>query len=115
MERMTLKEIAAAIGADGTFEGAVDCVSTDTRALPPGCLFVALEGERFDGHDYITAALRSGAACAVAHERRDYGAGPVMYVKNTQRALMDLAPIGRVLTSIASASQAALERRRQRI
>ena len=96
MERMTLKEIAAAIGADGTFEGAVDCVSTDTRALPPGCLFVALEGERFDGHDYITAALRGGAACAVAHERRDYGAGPVMYVKNTQRA-------------------AALERRRQRI
>ena len=91
MERMTLKEIAAAIGADGTFEGAVDCVSTDTRALPPGCLFVALEGERFDGHDYITAALRGGAACAVAHERRDYGAGPVMYVKNTQRALMDLA------------------------
>ena len=60
MERMTLKEIAAAIGADGTFEGAVDCVSTDTRALPPGCLFVALEGERFDGHDYITAALRGG-------------------------------------------------------
>lgn len=91
MERMTLKEIAAAIGADGTFEGAVDCVSTDTRALPPGCLFGGARGRAVRR----TRLYHGGAAPAgrlrVAHERRDYGAGPVMYVKNTQRALMDLA------------------------
>ncbi|MFR9190359.1 MAG: UDP-N-acetylmuramoyl-tripeptide--D-alanyl-D-alanine ligase [Anaerotruncus massiliensis (ex Togo et al. 2019)] len=91
MERMTIDEIARAVGCPGSYPGAVDVISTDSRSLPEGCLFVALEGERFDGHDFIPAALRSGAAAAVAHERRDYGPGTVLYVKNTQRALMEIA------------------------
>ncbi|HEX6105352.1 MAG TPA: UDP-N-acetylmuramoyl-tripeptide--D-alanyl-D-alanine ligase [Gemmatimonadales bacterium] len=40
-------------------------ISTDTRGLAPGALFVALSGERFDGHDYLDAAVRAGAAAAV--------------------------------------------------
>lgn len=40
-------------------------ISTDTRTLPPGALFVALKGERFDGHDHLNAALAAGAAGAV--------------------------------------------------
>ncbi|MBU8899230.1 UDP-N-acetylmuramoyl-tripeptide--D-alanyl-D-alanine ligase [Corallococcus sp. M34] len=40
-------------------------VSTDTRTLTPGCLFVALQGERFDAHDFVDAAARGGAAGAV--------------------------------------------------
>ncbi|MGI9189714.1 MAG: Mur ligase domain-containing protein, partial [Longimicrobiaceae bacterium] len=40
-------------------------VSTDTRALTPGSLFVALAGERFDAHDYLDAAAAAGAAAAV--------------------------------------------------
>lgn len=100
MERMTIQEIARAIGSQGTYPGEVDTISTDSRRLPEGCLFVALEGERFDGHDFIPAALRAGAAAAVAHERRDYGPGAVLYAKNTQRALMDIAKAYRAKFSI---------------
>jgi murE/murF fusion protein len=43
-------------------------LSTDTRSLQPGDLFLALQGERFDGHDYLDAAQRAGARAAlVAH------------------------------------------------
>jgi UDP-N-acetylmuramoyl-tripeptide--D-alanyl-D-alanine ligase len=40
-------------------------ISTDTRALGPGALFVALAGERFDGHDYLPVAAAAGATGAV--------------------------------------------------
>ncbi len=40
-------------------------VSTDTRRVKPGDVFFALKGERFDGHDYVAAALEAGAVCAV--------------------------------------------------
>jgi UDP-N-acetylmuramoyl-tripeptide--D-alanyl-D-alanine ligase len=40
-------------------------VGTDSRDITPGMLFVALKGERFDGHDYVEAALRQGAAAAM--------------------------------------------------
>jgi UDP-N-acetylmuramoyl-tripeptide--D-alanyl-D-alanine ligase len=43
-------------------------ISTDTRALIPGALFVALEGERFDGHDHLLAALAAGATGAVVRD-----------------------------------------------
>jgi len=40
-------------------------VSTDTRSIAPGELFVALRGEKFDGHDYVATAQERGAAAAV--------------------------------------------------
>ncbi len=47
-------------------------VSTDTRTLAPGDLYVALAGERFDGHDFIAAAFERGAVAAiVAQDRAD--------------------------------------------
>ena len=51
-------------GPDVTFTR----VLTDTRAVVPGALFVALAGERFDGHDYLEAAAAAGAAGAVVRE-----------------------------------------------
>ena len=76
MEPMTVGQIAAAV--DGVWLNpsesapAVTAVCTDSRALIPGCLFLPWVGERFDGHDFIDAALASGAAgclCARAPER----------------------------------------------
>jgi UDP-N-acetylmuramoyl-tripeptide--D-alanyl-D-alanine ligase len=40
-------------------------VSTDSRAIQPGQLFVALRGERFDGHDYVAVAAQGAAAAMV--------------------------------------------------
>jgi UDP-N-acetylmuramoyl-tripeptide--D-alanyl-D-alanine ligase len=50
-------------GPDG--DARFTAVLTDTRAIVPGALFIALAGERFDGHDYLGAAARAGAAGAV--------------------------------------------------
>ena len=49
--------------------GAVNCVSTDSRSLPPGARFVARVGERFDGHAFLAQALGAGSRARVA--RRD--------------------------------------------
>jgi len=73
-------------GSDQTFQG----VSTDTRTLHPGRLFVALQGERFDGHEYLKAAASHGAAGAMTH--RDVESPlPRVLVADTFNALGQLA------------------------
>jgi UDP-N-acetylmuramoyl-tripeptide--D-alanyl-D-alanine ligase len=67
-------------------------VLTDTRAIVPGALFVALQGERFDGHDYLAAAAAAGAAGAVVREGTAMPAGLLGFeVPDTLRALGLLA------------------------
>lgn len=60
----TVEQLCAAVG--GTLlqgsNAVVTEVSTDSRVIPEGALFVPLAGERFDGHDYLDTALESGAA-----------------------------------------------------
>ena len=63
----------AARAIAGTLRGenvAFDRVTTDSRSLRPGDLFVALKGERFDGHDFVAQAFASGAAAAVVSADR---------------------------------------------
>ena len=75
-------------GADARFAA----VSTDSRAIGRGELFVALRGERFDGHDFLEAAAARGAAAAMVD--RDYHGPyplPVLIVQDTKRALGELA------------------------
>lgn len=64
-------------------------VVTDSRALAEGDLFVALIGERFDAHDFLADAVRSGAhALVVSDPARATGVGvPVFVVDDTTRAL----------------------------
>jgi UDP-N-acetylmuramoyl-tripeptide--D-alanyl-D-alanine ligase len=67
-------------------------VTTDSRAVARGDLFVALKGERFDGHDYVNAALRAGACAAlVADARAGAIAGNLIAVPDPLRALGTLA------------------------
>jgi len=98
MEKLTLRQLLEAVG--GTLLGefadldatAAD-VCTDSRSITPGCLFIPLEGERFDGHSFINAALEAGAAgCLTARERESYLPGKFyIKVRSTQRALWELA------------------------
>ena len=66
MQPMTVKEIAAAV--NGVWLNpredvpSVASVSTDSRKIPAGCLFIPLVGEKFDGHNFIDQSLASGAA-----------------------------------------------------
>jgi len=63
---LTVKEIESAVSGvwwnPREDAAPVSAVSTDSRKIVKGCLFVPLTGENFDGHDYIGAALKAGAA-----------------------------------------------------
>ncbi len=63
----TVNEIASAVGGKLIGDGnvAVSAVSTDTRTIEKGCLYVAVKGERFDGNDFIADAAQKGAAAAI--------------------------------------------------
>ena len=74
-------------------------VSTDTRQLAPGALFVALAGERFDGHDFLEAARAGGAVAAVVRR----GTAPV-----ADLALLEVEDPLRAYGRIARARRRAL-------
>ena len=95
MTPCTAREICAAVG--GTLlqdSGApVTGVTTDSRAVQPGQLFIPLVGERFDGHAYIAKALEGGAAgCLTAREPETLLPGKLyIQVADTRLALKALA------------------------
>jgi len=97
---MTLAEAARALaaqfeGTDGPFDG----VSSDSRTIGRGQLFVALHGERFDGHRFLAEAAAAGAAGAIvarerllaAADRSAWAALPLIIVSDTRVALGKLA------------------------
>ena len=90
---MRLAEAAAALGGrtsggDALFTG----VSTDSRTIGAGDLFVALRGERFDGHEFLkTAASANAAATMVDNRFRGEYPLPALVVEDTKRSLGDLA------------------------
>ena len=92
----SLSEIADRIG--GVLVGAdrrVATVSTDSRTLPTGALFVAVMGERFDGHDFAEAALRAGAVGVVVDAMHGVDVEPRIEVDSTADALLGLAAMRR--------------------
>ena len=92
--RFTVAEVREALGLqENGSVGDFSSVSTDTRDLQPGALFVALRGERFDGAQFLEQAARLGAAGAVISDSaRDRVVGlPVFAVSDTTTALGDLA------------------------
>ncbi|HEX4560827.1 MAG TPA: Mur ligase domain-containing protein, partial [Gemmatimonadales bacterium] len=64
-EPWTSAQIGQALGVEVTASGHFTGVSTDTRHLTPGTLFVALAGERFDAHAFLDQARAAGAGAAV--------------------------------------------------
>lgn len=67
-------------------------VVTDTRTIERGDTFLALRGERFDGHDYIGAAVAKGAAALIVERGTDHAHGiPALIVADTKRAYVALA------------------------
>lgn len=78
---------AVAIGPDVEFHG----ISSDSRKLPPGCLFVALKGPHFDGHGYAEKALQQGAAAVLIESAAGLHLAPAIQVEDSRIALGRLA------------------------
>jgi UDP-N-acetylmuramoyl-tripeptide--D-alanyl-D-alanine ligase len=69
---------------------AIDAISNDTRTLSAGSLYVALRGERFDGHDFIEDASARGASALLVEQLQD-SALPQVLVASTELALARIA------------------------
>jgi len=86
---MSLRE--AALATQARMQGAdvrIGGVSTDSRTIGSEELFVAIRGERYDGHEFLAAARERGAAAAMVDERYNGTAPlPVLVVDETRRAL----------------------------
>jgi UDP-N-acetylmuramoyl-tripeptide--D-alanyl-D-alanine ligase len=94
MELLDASEIVGAVGGQLNLETdfQIDSVSTDTRQLKVGDLFIALIGENFDAHDFLEQAFAQGAKAAIVETGRDYDLEqPLIEVEDTTRALQDLA------------------------
>lgn len=97
MEPWRLVDLAAACGGEPSPAGeavALRRVVTDSRAVTPGDLFVALRGERFDAHDFLGEAVNRGAAAVLVDRLWSPPPGSVaavIRVEDTRRALGRLA------------------------
>lgn len=99
--KLPLWRIAEFAGARGEIDqdAAAMGYSIDSRTLNPGDLFIALPGERFDGHDYVQAALEKGAVAAIVQADRKMEGDPrrLLHVEDTLRALQSLGAAARRL------------------
>ncbi len=89
---MSIGELARVLSASakpaeihGDGRATFSSVSTDSRTLSDGALFVALSGERFDGHDYVARAHENGAVAALVERHVDV-AVPQLVVDDSKRA-----------------------------
>ena len=92
---LTFKQLVEATGGvlcgTGAGEVSVKSISTDSRSIQEGALFVPIVGERFDGHDYIQQAVSLGACCVLTEKTLGESLFPYILVKCTRQALLDIA------------------------
>jgi len=97
----TSTEAAAAIGARAGQAWRAHGVAIDSRSVVQGDLFVAIKGERFDGHDFVAQAFERGAVAAIV-SRVPAGIAdgqPLLVVEDTMAALKALALAARARTA----------------
>ncbi len=91
---MQLKTLLTAISVRqiiGQPARAVESIAYDSRRVQRNGLFVALRGEKFDGHDFIEQAVEKGASVIVAEREQKYPRATSVAVENTRTALADLS------------------------
>ena len=93
---LTVSEIAFATNALEPIEASepICSMTWDSREVRPGDLYVALPGERVDGHDFVESAVKAGAAAVMVSRPVDADV-PVIRVADTAAALVDLAAFWR--------------------
>jgi UDP-N-acetylmuramoyl-L-alanyl-D-glutamate--2,6-diaminopimelate ligase len=91
---MQLKTLAAAVPVRqviGTLDRTVESIAYDSRRVQKNGLFVALRGEKADGHDFIGQAIEKGATAIMAERGEQHPRASCLVVENTREALPELA------------------------
>jgi UDP-N-acetylmuramoyl-tripeptide--D-alanyl-D-alanine ligase len=96
----TLSELASELGLSVTLsalkkDAAFSAVTTDSRNMSAGDLYVALKGERFNGDEFVEEALTKGAVAAVTHQSDAQADAQRLVVDDTLSALATLARLNR--------------------
>ncbi len=96
MKNMSLIRIAHACG--GTYYGEegkkdveISSITTDSRKTEEGCLFIAIKGERVDGHSFIPSVFEKGALCVLSEKKLENPKGPYILVKSSLEAVKAIA------------------------
>lgn len=89
MEKLRLSEIAQACGGSCNTDCDIQGICIDTRKITKGCLFICIKGERFDGHQFASEAIKKGAAAVMIHSEIDIDCAYVR-VDDTSKALLAL-------------------------
>lgn len=91
---MTVAQLVAALTGQveiveqrGGLDRPVTAVTDDSRAVAAGSLFVAVKGERVDGHEFVGQAMQAGAAAVVAQGAVETGSLPLVRVADSRKAL----------------------------
>jgi UDP-N-acetylmuramoyl-tripeptide--D-alanyl-D-alanine ligase len=95
MDSLTCVQISNYLDVDFTGDNAsFSSISTDTRSIQPGALFIALKGNNFDGHDYIKEAIKRGATGLLV-SKAVVSSVPVILVPDTLWAYGQIAALHR--------------------
>ena len=92
MDKISAKVLLNGLAPEGfAGDAAIDLVTTDSREVRPGCIFVAFPGEKFDGHDFAAKALAEGAEYVVLnHPVEGVPAEKTVLCPDSYRAMMTL-------------------------
>ena len=96
LKKFTLEEIAAAccgtyVGDEALKGSAITSVERDSRQVKDGSLFLAIKGERVDGHDFIEKCYEKGALCAICERAPSNPTKPYILVGSTLEAVKQIA------------------------
>ena len=91
---LTVAQLLAALNGQvaivdrlGDLDGSITSVTDDSRSVSPGSLFVAVKGERVDGHKYVGQAIKAGAAAIVGQDSVERASVPFVQVTDSRKAL----------------------------
>src|SRR5438067_8714577 len=91
---MQLKTLAAALSPRqiiGPLDRVVESIAYDSRRVQRNGLFVALRGQKVDGHEFIEQAIEKGATAIVSEREEKQARATCVMVENTRTAMADLA------------------------
>ena len=93
MVKLTIAEIARVTKGKYENDGEITRIISNSKEAKEGDLFVAIRGERFDGHNFIPDAIQNGCTAVLSHEDEKYlnHSGKTIFVEDTKQALLDIA------------------------
>lgn len=96
MKNLTLENLAAAcngryVGPEEKRNVCVTAITTDSRKVTEGCLFVAIRGARVDGHRFISQVMKAGAAAVLSEQELEGADYPYILTESSLQAVKDIA------------------------